>query len=89
MENKEIMKSLEYYFKSLDLNKEIDNKIEIARSFNNIGFIYEQQGNYEKRLSFQYKSLELYKKLESKSDIGTSYLNIGNILKKQGNYQKD
>ena len=46
-------------------------------SYNTIGLIYQDQGNYEKALEYYLKSLKIAKELGDKRGIGDSYNNIG------------
>jgi serine phosphatase RsbU (regulator of sigma subunit)/tetratricopeptide (TPR) repeat protein len=81
-------KGLEYFLKTLEIRKEIDDKKGIRESYNNIGNIYLGQGNYEKALECYSKSLTIEKELGAKKAMGASYNNIGNIYDYQGNYEK-
>jgi tetratricopeptide (TPR) repeat protein len=79
---------LEYYDKSLKIMEEINDKQGIASSYNNIGIIYLNQGNYSKALEYYFNSLKIREELGDKQGIATSYNNIGNIYADQGNYSK-
>ncbi|MES2591512.1 MAG: tetratricopeptide repeat protein [Bacteroidota bacterium] len=75
--------ALENYTKSLKLTEEIGNIQGVVTSYNNIGNIYEHQGNYEKALSTHLKSLKTSEEIGDKNGTLNSYLNIGNINLKQ------
>ncbi len=58
----------------------------IAASYNNIGNIYKNQGNYPDALKNYFASLKIREELGNKKGIAASYNNIGNIYTNQGNY---
>ena len=63
---------------------------EAATSYNNIGFVYDAQGNYTKALECHNKALAIRLKVlgENHPDTATSYNNIGAVYYNQGNYAK-
>ncbi len=79
-----IPQALEYYQKSLEIKKEINNNKGIANSLNNIGRIYEQQGDIPKALEYYHKSLKIREEIGNKAGIAESLNNIGFIYKQQG-----
>ncbi|HIA35213.1 MAG TPA: tetratricopeptide repeat protein, partial [Flavobacteriales bacterium] len=60
----------------------------IAISYNNIGWTYKNQGNYEKALEYYYKSLKISEEIGDKEGIADSYDNIGRTYNDLGNYEK-
>lgn len=67
----------------------------IARSLNNIGVIYKEQGNYPKALELYFKALKIYENIRqsdgtlgSKKNIATLLMNIGNIYYYQDDIDK-
>ena len=63
-------------------------KNSISSSYNNIGLVLHNQGNYEKALEYHEKSLKIRQEIGDKKGIGDCYSNIGIIYKIQGNYEK-
>ena len=63
---------------------------EIATSYNNIGLVYSDQGNYAKALEYSKKSLAIRLKVlePDHPDVALSYNNIGSVYFNQGNYAK-
>jgi len=57
-----------------------------AFTYNIIGLIYSDQGNYPEALKNHFASLRIRESLGSKIGEATSYNNIGNIYDAQGNY---
>ena len=89
--------ALKNYFASLKINEEILNSLPngegqggakkgIAASYNNIGVIYKEQGNYPDALKNHFASLKIREAIGDKKGIASSYNNIGNIYYSQGNY---
>ena len=63
---------------------------ETATSYNNIGLVYDNQGNYAKALEYYEKSLAIDLKVFGENHAATamSYNNIGAVYAQQGNYAK-
>ncbi|MEE1001122.1 MAG: tetratricopeptide repeat protein [Bacteroidales bacterium] len=61
-----------------------------AASYNNIGNVYSESGNYVKALEYYNESLKIKKEVlgENHTVTATSYGNIGNVYSKSGNYVK-
>ncbi|MBW8060808.1 MAG: tetratricopeptide repeat protein, partial [Solirubrobacterales bacterium] len=59
-----------------------------ADALNNIGYIYNLQGNPDKALEYYLQSLEIRKEINDKRGIAESLNNIGAIYKNQGNPDK-
>jgi class 3 adenylate cyclase len=78
--------TLNNYFASLDIRKEIEDKKGISASYNNIGLIYEDLGNFTEALKYHFASLKIKEEIGYTAGIAASYTNIGIIYKKQGNY---
>ncbi|MBL4733857.1 MAG: tetratricopeptide repeat protein [Flavobacteriales bacterium] len=63
----------------------ISFKKAVATSFNNIGSIYDYQGDIPRALQYYHKSLKIREGLDDKKGIGYSLNNIGFTHKAQGN----
>ena len=63
---------------------------EAAVSYNNIGLVYDSQGNYAQALEHYNKALAIYQKVHGENHplTATSYNNIGVVYGKQGEYAK-
>ena len=61
---------------------------ETANSYNNIGVVYEAQGDYPDALKYHFKALEIDEKVLGKNHPGTAtdYNNIGLVYDVQGDY---
>ncbi len=62
--------------------------MDLATSYNNIGGVYDSQGQYQEALSYYEKSREIQERLGLEVDLATSYNNIGGIYRSQGQYQE-
>ncbi len=71
-------KALEYYFKSLKIKEETEDKNGVAASYNNIGTIYTSKSYYDKALEFYFKSLNIFEELKDKNGMAATFNNIGN-----------
>ncbi len=66
----------------------IGDKKGIAGSYNNIGTIYEQQGDFEKALDHYLRSLKIKEEIGNKPGTVFCYINIGSVYIKQKNFEK-
>lgn len=79
---------------TIKLNSKLNKKeVEIylkhkAFALNNIGIIYDIQGDYDKGIDYYSQSLEIFEEIGNKQGIATSLNNIGTIYKVQGDYAK-
>ena len=85
-------KAEQYYQCALQsaLNKYGDKHPNVATSYNNIGLVYGNQGNYSQTLEYCNKALEILLAVfgEQHPDVATSYNNIGFVYSTQGNYSQ-
>ena len=74
----------------IKLNKKEINKYlkEKAFALNNIGIIFDIQGDYDNGIDYYSQSLEIYEEMGNKEGIASSLNNLGAIYKVQGNYAK-
>ena len=94
-----INKALEYYIKSFKMQEEIGNKKGMANSFNNIGAIYNNQGEahpnpsqkeglLNKALEYFNKSLNIREEIGDKEGMAGSFTNIGSLYFENNNIAK-
>jgi len=76
--------ALKYFRKSIKITEELGDKIGTARTYNNIGLIYDDQGKYPNALKYYHKSLKIAEELGDKIGTAGTYNNIGLIYYKQG-----
>ena len=83
--------SIEVNMRFIQLSEETNGQNEItASSYNNIGAVYDDLGDYDKALEYHFKALEIRKDVlgENNADTAGSYNNIGNVYDKLGDYDK-
>jgi two-component system, NtrC family, sensor kinase len=80
-------RALELHFESLKISEELDNKLRIGTSLNNIGTVYQKNSStlYE-ALTFFKKSLEVFQGIDHTLGIATTAMNIGEIYYKELKY---
>jgi serine phosphatase RsbU (regulator of sigma subunit) len=81
-------KSMDYYFKSLKLFKELNDKAAIATMLQNIGTIYQDKNDDSKALEYFNKSLYLQKEINDKRGIGFSLYYIGGVYLDEKDFTK-
>ena len=79
--------ALECYNNSIHIFKELDNKTEITKLFNNKGAIYQELNNNEEALEYYQKSLKIKEEIKDKKGIASSLNNIGTIHQELNNYK--
>ena len=67
-----------------------ENNSDVATSNNNIGAVYDSQGNYSKALEYYNKALEICLAVlgDRHPNVATYYNNIGGVYNSLGNYAK-
>ncbi len=80
MEQGKIQKAMALNMRILEIyEEEKENHINIARAYDNIAQLFEQQGNYKSALDYGLKSLQIKKSLNETIEIGLSYISLGMI----------
>lgn len=83
-----IPKAYEYYYKALDIYKELNDKQGIASESVNLGYLFRQDGNITKAIDSYHTALKIQIEINDKSGAATSYNNIGFIFDSQGEVSK-
>ncbi|MBN2383696.1 tetratricopeptide repeat protein [bacterium] len=76
--------SLEAHRRSLILARELENELDIARSFNNMGDTYFGLGEYQKAREAFHESLMIRMKLGNRRGIASTYHNLANVEQATG-----
>ena len=84
--------AVKIYQRQIALSEEIydNDSTDTAKSYNNIGAVYKNQGNYNKALEYHFKALDIKEKALGREhpSTATSYNNIGTVYDDQGDYDK-
>ncbi|HXP53227.1 MAG TPA: histidine kinase, partial [Bacteroidia bacterium] len=80
--------ALEYYFKALKVDSEMNNKNSIAVNIGNIGNIYGILGERDKALDYALKALSIDEELGNKEGVAINTGNIGNMYADRKDYDK-
>ncbi len=81
-------KALDYFFKSLSVAQQIDDKQSIANSYNCIGNTYRQLNNSTKATVYYSKAMKLREKIGDKRGFIVTYNNMGKLQIQIGNYSQ-
>ena len=87
-ENKDYPKSIEYFNKSIELNRLINNKSGIAKIQSNLGMIYSDMGEYEASLNFFQTALDYRLANGERSEIISTYINKSVVLNNLKQYEE-
>lgn len=81
-------KAVYYYKQSVEIKKEIGDKMGLASSLSNIGLIYYEQGNFKDAEEYLIKGLVIEQEIGDKEGIAGTYNNLGNLYSSRGDYDK-
>lgn len=81
-------KALDYFFKSLQLREEINEKIAIPGSLISIAEIYKNQKKYEESILFLNRALEISQEIGEKKRISKTFLEMGSVYYELKDYQQ-
>ena len=78
--------ALDYFNKFLELSLIIDDKMEIAGAYSNIGMVYSSLNKLDSSLKYHNKALKMRLEINDERTIGISYANIGDLKYKLGDH---
>ena len=79
--------ALKYYYDLADVEERLDNKIDLAATLNNIGFLYKRLDNNIDAVRYFKMALQLNIKLGARSkQVISSLINIGSVCNQTGDY---
>ncbi|MEK6844713.1 MAG: tetratricopeptide repeat protein, partial [Nanoarchaeota archaeon] len=81
-------KALEYYNKSFNIMKKLNDSLGISHALNNFGAIFEEQKEHKKALKYFFNSLEIANKIKNKDQEALCYDNIAIVYRKENNIEK-
>lgn len=65
-----------------------ESKNSVAKSFNNIGIVYDAQRNFPKALEYYELALKMQEELGDRNGVASDLNNIGNVYHSEKNYSK-
>ncbi|MCW5520017.1 sensor histidine kinase [Aureitalea sp. L0-47] len=78
-----------YHERGLELKIAIQDSLGMADSFNNLGIIYDEKGDYSEAISHYFQALEIYEEKATEFDkVPMVLVNIGIVYKKQKEFDK-
>lgn len=81
-------KSSEYFFNSLKIFEQTDNKQGVLKLLSDIGSVNFHQNNYEKALDYYFRSLNMAKEIDNKKGIARALNNIAAVYEAMNDYEK-
>lgn len=81
-------KSLDYYFKALEIHEKNGNKVGAGNACTNIGSVYSKQGDYPNSLKFSLKALTALEGTDNKRVLANAYTRVGNVYFALQNYDR-
>ncbi len=86
LKTKDFERALEYFFKAVDIQKELGS--ENGLYFSNIAIAYQQLGQYDKSLEYHDKALFIYRQQNEIDHIAGTLNNIGYLYDLQKQWEK-
>ena len=83
----DLINALKYYKKGLEIRKEIEDNVEVAKSLNNIGEIYRTKGELDLALEYYLQSLNHFAHIDNPFYLAIVYSNIGVVYNQKGNVE--
>lgn len=80
--------SLEYYFKSLEIEKKLNRKYEIAKREHNIGIVYQNSNEYSFAQKWYLKSIETKKEIDDYKGISTTLISLSKLKIEEEAYKE-
>ena len=80
--------ALKNYAVAIQINKELNNQIGLAKTYGNLCALYQYKGDIEKAMKAQTESLKISEQLGNKRETATSLNNLGNINSNLGNFER-
>lgn len=80
--------AIEYYLKSLKIQKATGNRPGQATNLHNMGVVYHESGDMTKALSYYYQSLAVRESIKDNMSIANSLLNIAAVMDSQNDKEK-
>jgi len=87
-DNGEYAKAISYYEAGYKIDKEMGHWENMAKSFNNIGTVYQRQTLLVKSQEYNFKALRLAEDHKMEDLLGLLYSNVANIYMDQDNFSK-
>lgn len=79
-------KAVEFFEKTIELNKKIGNLNAQRTLYNNIGMVYIDEEDYPKSLDNFQKSLAIARQMNRKPDIASALINVANVQSEWGKH---
>ena len=79
------VKALDFFFQSLDIFQQLNDKTNIARNLNQIGQLYRYMGNYSDAMDFHVEALRIYEDLGNRPGVAASLIYSGVVYRNLGN----
>jgi tetratricopeptide (TPR) repeat protein len=84
----EYQRAIEFYQQSLDIKREIDDRLGEGNSLNNLGNAYRFLGQCQWAIELYQQSLEIFREIGDRLGEGNSLNNLGNAYNSLGQYQR-
>lgn len=82
------VQSAEYYNKSIETSKELNDSSLISKGILNLGMILNNQGKYDEAINNYITAIKIFEQSRDDKGVAICHLSIGNILRKQNTTEK-
>lgn len=84
----QMRKSVQYGNQAVKLAEKINDQKGLAGAYNDLGYIYYSQREYQKSLKLHLKSEAIYKKIKDQRGLASAYGNLANLFCDQSDYPR-
>lgn len=74
--------------RTLQLAKEKNDSLNMAKAYNNLGNSLNMMANYDSAFSYYLKSVEIFEKIDNQQYLNTIYMNMATVLDNLGQFDK-
>ncbi|MEL1244940.1 tetratricopeptide repeat protein [Flavobacterium sp. DGU11] len=88
VQNNEYTVALDYYLKARDYFQSQNDMINLAVSYNGLGILYFEMGDYDNSVINFNKAYTIYTKVGNKRGIGVFYANLGSVFSTKSDFKR-
>ena len=81
-------RAIEYHKQNLSIAKELGDRADEGRAYNNLGMAYHKLGDFNQAIEYHKRYLSIAKELGDRADEGRTYNNLGMAYHKLGDFNQ-
>jgi signal transduction histidine kinase len=81
-------KSIPYFQKAMHLSRSVNDSLQLAYAYNNLGDVFLYTGNVTLAEQYSMESLEISQKINNDRCLSYAYINLANVNRAKGDFEK-